>query len=113
MSSTIPSPPRPGATEGNSSPVAAGTSSAIATVPSPIIAVGNVTVTAGLNFALGTMSTISTSVLAASAVAGSKGMGGTAVVSTTGGAARIVSLTVGGPTIDSKTGHRSGIMLKK
>lgn len=69
--------------------------------------------TAGINFALGTMSTIPTSVLAATAVAGSKGFEGTAVVSATGGAARMVSLTVGGPTIDPKTGHRSGSMFVK
>lgn len=90
-----------------------GSPTAGTTVPSPIIAVVNVTVTAGINFALGTIPTIPTPVLTTSAVAGSKGIVGTALVSTTGGAARMVSLTVGGPTIDSKTGHRTGSILVK
>ncbi len=111
VTTVMPTPPHVGAAERNSSHVTAGTSATGTTVPSPIIAVVNVTVTAGMNFALGTMSTISTSVSTTTAVTGSKGSVGTAVVSATGGAARMVSLMVGGPTIDSKTGHRSGIML--
>ncbi len=107
------SPPHPGATDGNLAPIAIGAPSAVATVPPPIIAVVNVTVTAGSNLALGTMSTIPTSVLATTAVAGPKGLVGTAVVSTTGGAARIVPVMVGSPTIDSKTGHRPGSIFKK